>query len=142
MLNRLKQLKKITSPQITAHIFWTFPTKMMWTTWFSNQNFQFFHVNGKYPWFRSFPCHFWAILPNSICLKNGHFFKKSLARYWECWSLRESAVIWNLWWSACKTYHRNKALYPWHPMLNSQKKQQWAKHGRVLLKVPYPGKVV
>jgi len=36
------------SPQITAHIFWSFPNGMARTIWFSNWNFRFSHVNGKY----------------------------------------------------------------------------------------------
>ena len=39
--------RKITSSQNTAHIFWSFPNKMVQTIWFSNQNFQFSQVNGN-----------------------------------------------------------------------------------------------
>ena len=41
--------RKIASPHITAHIFWSFPNGMVRTIWFSNWNFRFSRVNGKYP---------------------------------------------------------------------------------------------
>ena len=40
----------IALPQITPHIFWSFPNAMSWSIWFSNWNFWLCHVNGKYPW--------------------------------------------------------------------------------------------
>ena len=50
-LNKLKRVEKeiycIATPQITSHIFWSFPNEMMWTIWFSNLNFRFSHVNSK-----------------------------------------------------------------------------------------------
>ena len=49
-LNRLKRAEKIVSLQVTAHIFWRFQNGMARTIWFSNRNFRFFHVNGKYAW--------------------------------------------------------------------------------------------
>lgn len=41
--------RKIPLPQIPARIFWSFPNGMGRTIWFSYWNFQFSHVNGKYP---------------------------------------------------------------------------------------------
>ena len=41
--------RKITSSLNTAHFFWSFPNGMAWTIWFSNRNFRFSQVNGKYP---------------------------------------------------------------------------------------------
>ena len=41
-----KKSRKTASPQIKVHIF---PKGMAQTIWFSNWNFRFFHVNGKYP---------------------------------------------------------------------------------------------
>jgi len=35
---------------IKAHFFLTFPNGMTRTIWFSNRNFRFLHVNGKYQW--------------------------------------------------------------------------------------------
>ena len=38
---------KIASPQIRAHIFWSFPNAMARTMWFSIRKFRFSHVNSK-----------------------------------------------------------------------------------------------
>ena len=42
--------EKIASPQITAHIFWSFPNGIARTIWFSNWHFRFSNVDGKFPW--------------------------------------------------------------------------------------------
>ena len=48
-LKWLKSCRTIAPPQITVHLFRSFSNGMARTIWFSNRNFRFFHVNGKYP---------------------------------------------------------------------------------------------
>ena len=46
-----KKCREITSPQIAAYFFWSFPFGMARTIWFPIRYFRFFRVNGKYSWF-------------------------------------------------------------------------------------------
>ena len=46
-----KKCREITSPQIAAYFFWSFPFGMARTIWFPIRNFRFFRINGKYSWF-------------------------------------------------------------------------------------------
>ena len=48
--------KKISPPQNTTLIFWSFHCGMAQTMWFSNRNFRFSLVNGKYPWTLTLYC--------------------------------------------------------------------------------------
>ena len=43
--------REITSPQVAAYFFWSFPFGMARTIWFPIRNFRFFRINGKYLWF-------------------------------------------------------------------------------------------
>ena len=40
--------RKIASPRITAHVFWSFPNGMTQIIWFSKKNFRISRVNGTY----------------------------------------------------------------------------------------------